>query len=198
MRNATLILAVNVSCFLVQPVSAERNSGQVYKWQDEHGAVHYSTKPTSGAAQRADLPPIMRGEMKLGQQKLVSCAEHGGINCQAGADTDGSVICYDGFTGATNRFRFSCASPKLSIADISDLRADGTFAVTIRNAKSVAAAKPRVMFVRADGTEVALKGPEQVEAFGVGEFSLDNKEAGELSVKPNAGQLKVECANCPG
>ncbi|HVM91111.1 MAG TPA: hypothetical protein VMU11_04435, partial [Verrucomicrobiae bacterium] len=30
-----------------------------------------------------------------------ACSSHGGVDCAAGADYDGSVICYDGWTGSS-------------------------------------------------------------------------------------------------
>ncbi len=173
------------------------SADRVYKWEDEDGVVHYSDRVLDKAASEAKLPPIMRGEVKLGEQKLQSCADHGGIDCQAGPDKDGSVICYDGFTGAATRYRFNCNSPKLTVADISELRSDGSFAVVVRNSKSVAAKKPAVSFLRENGKEVPLKGPEEIEPFGVAEFTLLNQDAGGLKAKPNAVQLKVTCGNCP-
>lgn len=198
--KGTILHFCGVFCLIGAGVSFSSSvsfAQKLYKWTDEKGVVHYSSAPKSRDAQQADLPPIMRGEVKLSSQKLVSCDKHGGINCQAGADTDGSVICYDGFRSASARFRFSCSSPKLEITDISDPGTDGTFSVFIRNSKSVAAQKPSVTLKEGEGSEIALSGPREIEAFGMGEFSLPKSAAGEIRAKPDLSQLIVTCGNCP-
>jgi len=194
MKNASLLLCLVALHIAVPHALAEK---KVYKWQDGSGVVHYSDRPLTKAAQPAELPPIMRAEVKLPKQKLESCSDHGGIDCQAGPDGDGSVICVDGFSGAGARFRFSCNSPKLSVADVSDARADGTYVVTVRNSKSVVATKPAVSFLTESGKAIALSGPEQIAAYGVAEFILSSSGAGGLNGKPNAVQFRASCANCP-
>lgn len=169
---------------------------KVYKWTDVDGNVHYTSTPPSPEAKPAELPPIMRGEVKLAKPNLVSCADHGGIDCQAGPDQDGSVICFDAFTGATARYRFSCNSPKLSITTVSDPDPNGQITIFVRNSKSVEAAKPAVFFKGDESQEIKLDGPEKIDAFGVAEFLISNDKIGELE-KPTIAQLRVTCANCP-
>lgn len=66
----------------------------IYSWKDAQGTVHYSTKASVKEATKADLPPITRANVKVSTAALSTCTNHGGVNCQAGQDTDGTVICY--------------------------------------------------------------------------------------------------------
>ncbi|NLF24690.1 MAG: DUF4124 domain-containing protein [Deltaproteobacteria bacterium] len=170
---------------------------EVYKWQDSNGVVHYSSKPTSQEAKPATLPKITRADVGIPSSGLVSCAKHGGIDCQAGPDMDGSVICMDGFTGATTRYRFHCSTPKLSISEVSDKTPEGTYKVVLRNAKAVKANQVSLFFERPDGKEVPLNGPAEVEPFGAAEYVLDKVDAEGLSSKPTIANLRFTCSNCP-
>lgn len=190
-------LGLVASTILILAAANVAVASPVYKWTDKEGKVHYTSTPPSKDAKPAQLPDIMRGEVKLVEQKLVTCDKHGGVNCQAGTDSDGSVICFDGFKGATARFRFTCNSPKLEIADISELGDNGAFTVFIRNAKSVEAQKPVVNVKPAEGKEVTLKGPETIPAFGVAEFQFVPITPDKKLPKPTVADISVSCANCP-
>lgn len=169
----------------------------VYKADSPKGVPLYSSKPSSSEAKPAELPPIMRGEVKLVKGELVTCSNHGGINCQSGPDKDGSVICYDGFTGAAARFRFSCHSPKLELADVTDLDEKGAFKVSVRNTTSVVAAKPAVLYKPEIGPQVKLNGPDQIDAFGLAEFSFSPVGPEKPFKKADLSVLEITCANCP-
>ncbi len=188
---------VFIICFLATFSAAKDAYAEIYKWKDKDGITHYSSEPVENA-QKAKLPEINHADVEIPTQGLLSCSDHGGINCQAGADDDGSVICYDGFTEASPRYRFSCLTPKLKITTISDINDAGSFVVTVRNSKSVAASMPAVMY-RPDPSspEHKLTGPDKIEAFGVSEFTFIPKDADIPSVKPDLAQLEVRCANCP-
>lgn len=197
MRTRFLGIYIVAALLATVGLSTHAHADSVFKWQDDDGLVHYSTKPPHKGAEPVALPRITRGEVKLTTRKLISCKEHGEINCQAGPDSDGSVICYDGFRGASPLFRFSCTAPKLEISDISNLDDKGGFTVFVRNAKSVAASKPAVLFKPDSGQEVKLEGPENIDAFGVAEFIYKAKTSGEMKDKPTLAQLNLTCANCP-
>jgi hypothetical protein len=197
-----------LTCYFLLPLVATvalaelAAASPVYKWEDDKGVVHYASSPKSKAAKPAELAPIMRGEMKLAQAKITSCDKHGGIDCRAGADSDGSVVCSDGFKGATARYRFSCSTPKLDLADISTPGADGAFSVFVRNSRSVIAKGPTVSVKLGDGKELSLTGPAEVEPYGMAEFQWksDANAPGTvlaLNDKPDAGQITISCANCP-
>ncbi len=168
----------------------------IYKWVGKDGVTHYSSKPLTKEAKEADLPPIMRADVKIGAQKLVTCDKHGGVNCSAGADRDGSVVCYDGFREASNRFRFTCTAPKLEIADIADPAKDGSFKVFVRNSKSVTADKPALSYSPPEGGAVLLNGPDSIDPFGMAEFTYLPRPGQEVIEKPQVAQLSVSCANC--
>lgn len=169
----------------------------VYKWQDKQGVIHYSSKADQPEAKPADLPKIMRAEVKLPKAALKSCNDHGGINCQVGADKDGSVVCFDGFREASARFRFSCSSPRLEIADISEADPGGVFTVYVRNSSSVKASTPALILRPGDGKEFQLQGPEEIDPLGMGEFVFRPAGDGGLKEKATLAQLDISCANCP-
>lgn len=185
-----LIIAV---LWFAQSVLAER----VYKWTDENGAVHYSNKAGSPEAKVAKLPEITRGDYKVVPPKIPTCQNHGGIDCEAGPDSDGSVICQDGFTEALTRFAFNCKSPKLGIADVTDINPEGGFSVFVRNTKSVAALNPALFLKLESGPEIKLAGPEQIEPYGIGEFLFTPKDDQVVTTKPTIANLQLTCANCP-
>jgi len=171
-------------------------AGPIYSWKDKNGVKHYTTKAPSKTAKPAKLPTINRGEMKLVKKKLVSCKSHGGIDCQAGADKDGSVVCYDGFKGASARYRFSCSTPKLEISEVSEVSERGEFKVYIRNSKAVKASKPAVFFKPDTGREFKLSGPKEIEPFGIAEFDYEPVEDAKPVTKVTLAQINITCANC--
>ena len=171
----------------------------VFTWVDEHGITHYSSSKDTQKARLAELPPIMRGEVKLTNKKLVSCAQHGGVDCPAGADSDGSVICLDGFKNATTRFRFSCNSPRLKVAELVKAENGNPPRVLIRNSNSVAAEKPLVEYRLGSGKTLTFNGPEEIAPFGVGEFTpVEQIEDGEPAYprKLSLARLTIKCENC--
>jgi hypothetical protein len=177
----------------IQAASAD----SIYKSTDKDGRVRYSTRAPSVDAKPADLPKIMRGEVKLVDQKLVTCEKHGGVNCQAGADSDGSVICLDGYRDASARFRFTCSSPKLEVTDVSELDVDGGFTVFVRNTKSVDALLPVISFKQKAGAEIKLKGPDKIAAFAVAEFQFKPDSPEKLIPRPTFAEIVLACKNCP-
>ncbi len=195
MNTKLLAFAAITACaFSASAVFAD----PIYKSTTKDGSVVYSSKPPTKGAKPAELPEIMRGEVKLVEQKLTTCDKHGGVNCPAGPDSDGSVICLDGFKSASARFRFTCNSPKLEISDISDLAPDGTFTVFVRNTKSVAAQKPVVTYKTADGKAVKVQGPESIDGFGVAEFHATLKVTEDAPPKRlTMADVDLTCANCP-
>lgn len=191
--NFRLITVISLMITFISNVCV----AEVYKWIDDEGTAHYTTQAPHTQAKPVDLPPIMRAEVKIPKEMLVSCDNHGGIDCSAGADQDGSVVCQDGFKGATTRYRFSCNSPKLSIAEISDVKDDGGYSVIVRNAKGVEALNTALFLRVTPNYEIKLTGPETVEAFGVAEYTLTVTQALDLIEPPKLEQLRLVCKNCP-
>ena len=189
MRKIFLIL-LSFS-LLASPLNAER----IYKHVDADGNVSFSSKPPFSGAKPAKLPEITRGEMKLVDNPLETCSNHGGINCDAGPTATGTVKCLDGYTGAAARFVFSCSSAKLEIAQVGDPAEEDGFSVMIRNMKSIKAKKPE-LYLKRGRKEIALIGPSEIEGYGVAEFVLDMKDVGSVTAKPRKKDFRVLCTNC--
>ncbi|RMD84100.1 MAG: DUF4124 domain-containing protein [Candidatus Dadabacteria bacterium] len=188
----------------------------IYSWTDEHGVVHYSTKKGSSNAKVAKLPKINRGEYKLegyretaspdtggrnvdtaakGGTEDTSCDSHGGIDCAAGKDSDGSVICSDGYKGATARYKFECSRTRLRIADVSMSKANGSVTVYVRNERSVTAKNPIVTYHGGYRTSIRLYGPSEIKPYEMAQFRIG---ALKLGKNPSLGKSKfsVTCDNC--
>jgi hypothetical protein len=194
MRVGTLFFLM----VFVMGVSAHRGTADpIYRWEGADGTIHYSSEPPTHGAQPADLPRITRGRLGMKPSVQETCDPRGGVNCQAGADLDGSVICNDGYKEVKTPFRFYCNSPKLRVNDVSDLRPNGDFTIYVRNSKSVAALNPSVIVKTPEADAgIMLQGPEKIEPFEVGEFIYDAALYGVMSEKPRKDQLTVSCANC--
>lgn len=169
---------------------------EIFKWVDEDGTTHYSTRNENQRARLAELPKLNKGDYKVGAVNGATCDKHGGINCQSGEDADGSVICFDGFDGASARFKFHCSSPKLSITDISDPDARGKVSVFVRNDRSVPAKAPKITFTSTDGSKLILTGPKEIEPFQMGEFTLLSGSITKSRRKPSESQFALSCENC--
>lgn len=118
-----------------------------------------------------------------------TCGMHGGINCTAGSDKDGSVVCYDGFKDSLQRFNFECSAPKL-LLEKSDL-VNGILVAIVRNNSSVDA-KDIHVFAYQDAQEIALHGPEEIAGFESGQYELPWKWPG---LGPPS--VLIKCSNCP-
>lgn len=179
------------SCLWIQDAFAQ----QVYKHVDADGRVHYSSKPPHAGAEPAKLPQLTRLKESETVELLQTCDQHGGINCQAGADADGSVICFDGFTDASARFNFSCSTARLKVADVK-IAESGALKVMVRNTRSVVAENPNVKISVGSNIEVTLMGPDKIEAYGVGEFSFDDLENQLVGVNVTRQNVQITCSNC--
>ena len=127
--------------------SAQRVAAETPIYRVErNGIVEYSSKPKDPSAKPADLPKLGRWKPESPHVIQLTCSNHGGINCARGADTDGSVICFDSYRDSIQRFAFECSTAKLEIMSISKPDDRGIFTVAIRNNKAVAARKIRVTF----------------------------------------------------
>lgn len=182
-------------CILTLTLDSLRAEDKIYRWEDTSGVAHYTSKAPSKASKPVNLPALPRAEyrMSLGRNFDLTCDRHGGVNCQSGADKDGSVICFDGFTGASSRFKLTCSSPRLEILDISV--EEKTLKVSIRNTTSIKAKKP-VIWLKLSSRDIRpLEGATEIEPFGVGDFTLKLDERSFIP-KPTPGMFNVTCANC--
>lgn len=177
--------------FCLLSLFASRSPAEIYKWTDESGRVRYSDKPPSEGASPAVLPGITRAPMKV-KALPKTCANHGGISCDAGADRDGSVICRDGYKDADNRFNFSCHEAKLEVIEFKDM--DGTYSVAVRNLMSVEALNTRVECLSGPGKRKKLEGPLSIAPYQVEKYTLHAERSME---KITAADITVTCANCP-
>lgn len=174
---------------------------KIYKWTDKDGIVHYSSKKPEGieSAKPAKLPKITKADIKVPLIAGTSCKHHGGIDCEAGADKDGSIICRDGFRDSLARFQFMCSSPKLILDNISKLDGKGSFSVTVRNKRGIKAEGVNVYYVYKDN-KILLKGPKEISSFGAAQFNFMPESAKNpylnLKRKPDKGDIKITCLNC--
>lgn len=197
MRFTTSFCALILVLTSISVSISKAHAGDIYKWTDKDGIVHYSSKKSKKEAKPAVLPEIMRAEVKIPATALKTCKNHGGIDCSTGADSDGSVICYDGFKGAAARFRFNCNSPKLDITEIMDIDEEGYYKIIVRNSKSVAAENPKMTVRLPNDPKKELSGPSEISPFGVAEFKLKLGPEEQLIGKPGFEDVTVTCANCP-
>lgn len=191
-QKLTLAVILVAACHVVVPgISA----AQVYKWTDNSGITHFSSSKPHENAKPADLPPIMREKVKEIASTGEICKAHGGINCEEGPDTDGSVICYDGYRETPERFQFRCKSAKITISDISNSTSDheGEFSIWIRNEKDVEAQDVLVELLNPDGTNLVAEGPQAIAPLEMAEYKLKNIDATQT---PSKAQIEATCANC--
>lgn len=180
----TLILS---ALFYSVPAAA-----QIYEWIDADGTHHFSTSKPEEDAQLADLPLITREKSLRAKPAAASCVDHGGINCGEGPDSDGSVICYDGFRDATPRYRFSCFNAKVEVTEILNGAEAGTYKVVVRNMLSVPAKGVLLSFQDAEGDEYLAEGPRELDALAMGEYLFPK----QMPSAPEKARITVSCTNC--
>lgn len=188
MINRQLVCALSLLLFSSSLVAED-----IYSWKSADGVVHYSSKPQPGA-KKANLPKITK-EVGTDQVALKSCDKHGGIDCSAGADGDGSVLCRDGFKDAAARFTFTCQSARLEFVEAAFDSKNGEHKVYIRNSKPVPAKRVAVIYQEKLFTPTKLSGPTEIAPYETGEFLLKNKVGMEFPV-PSAKSLVLACNNC--
>ena len=192
-----ILLALLFTSLCCAPVYADN----IYTWTDQSGVAHYSTGKDDPKARIAELPAVNRGEVRLSygyntESVGLTCDKHGGINCQAGPDEDGSVICVDGYRKAVSRFLFSCNSPKLSIDHVSKPDAKAIVRVFVRNSSSVIAENPYVWFKLNSGEQQRLQGPKQIGPYELAKFELQLDSELAFRQLPRVSQMILSCANC--
>lgn len=198
-----VFMALSKSSFLLSALyllsfSSYLYAQSVYSWKDEKGVVHYSTNPQGNpGAKSVKLPTINKADVKVSKQEYATCHGRGGIDCQAGADGDGSVICYDGFKEAIASFSKNCNSPKLEVSQVSEVNKSGSFTVIVRNTKSVEAQGPTLEYAFESGKKIPLQGPATIAPFGIGEFRFVGNESYRAPLSGvKEGELFTTCANC--
>lgn len=186
-----LVLTLSFSC--ISFASGE----PVFKSNSPTGkSPMYTTKPSS-QSQPANLPPIVRTDSQGKTFVRQTCHSHGGIDCGAGPDKDGSVICYDKYRDTGERFNFSCTAPKLEIANISRADAPFTFKVLVRNNAAAEAKGIKVNFKPEIGGSFKLIGSESIKGFESGEYSYKPLDEFHKFSPPDPSKLEITCSNCP-
>lgn len=214
---------------LLLPVTAVGD--EVYRWTAPDGTVHYSTTPPESGAAPAKLPTVRHEDLDKKIERIRSstppnCESHGGVDCAAGADADGSVICRDGYREAILPFRFSCMEvslestlhlvlePKEQYGEPELVRHSATAAfaiedrkirelrVNVRNKASAQALQIQVS-VKVPAKipfEKQLAGPEEIEPFGLADYTIAIGELGGGLTPHQINNLRyrVRCINCRG
>ncbi len=190
---------------------------QIYKWTGQEGRIHFSTEPQTKGQQPVALPLIQRQDLdgKIREIKArtpTNCQEHGQVDCSKGPDTDGSVICLDGFAGAALPFRFSCMEVKLSVDRSTLLSAQGrelpwqtadqgfpkgaVISVPIRNLSPIEAYGVAVSIQ--SQPPIALHGPSKIEPYGLADYNLPIENLPTDSITDKGVLIKAVCTNCRG
>jgi hypothetical protein len=194
-------------CFLTHTIILLPIEAQVYSWKDAQGVTHYSTKPPHAHATPAELPKINRAPMPIIPQptkaKSTGCDGRGGINCNAGSDSDGSVICHDGYTESILNFKSQCSAAKIELIEVSPLNPQGGFTVTVRNRRAAEATGVTVEFLNPLGKRIPLVGPETIDPFGGAEYvfippAKVDPAKGDIGLirAASAGDMTINCASC--
>lgn len=160
-------LLVCLMVIMAAPLAAQAEP--LYRSVDERGVVRFSATPPSLSATPAKLPELSRLSPKeSGVTGRESCRRHGGINCGAGADEDGSVICRNGFRNSLERFAFTCTTARLTIVE--EIPGPPR-RVIVRNTSGVTATNPRLSLAPGKGATVE-EAPTAIEPYGIGEFLI--------------------------
>jgi len=204
-------------------LSADADSGKIYRWTDSTGQVHFSNTPKSSESKPADLPAIRRENIDQRIRTLKdstpdNCIRHGGIDCPHGADSDGSVVCLDGYRDAIMPFQFECMEARLQSQFSVDTGGEDQQSVvhsrslsralagktarglrlSLRNLSGVAAFGLQIEFQIGKRNTFKAEGPDKIEPYGSADYVLTFAQAG---LAPNLAQIeqseyKVSCTNC--
>lgn len=208
---------------LIQVASPTYSSfAEVYLCRDSGGKEYFCSNPNNDSAQIAKLPPIAKESVsgnidEIENITVESCKSHGGVDCSQGPDSDGSVLCLDGFTKADLPYRLRCLESKLGIASIEILDVDGTpldisknpwlldswnlayVRVHLRNNADIAASKVNLKIVLPDNSQVLPSGGSQVEPFGLASYTFPPGLFAAIKSARSMERvyLKLSCGNCP-
>lgn len=148
-----------------------------------------------------DLPPIAREniDQKISQIKAETpenCFKHAGVNCAAGADSDGSVVCNDGYRGAILPYNFNCLEANLQVLGF-EIPASGTIRITVQNKSDVAARQVEIFSALTwQGEKVRALGPEQIPPNALEDYEFRGERWTEAEVGNIRKYLKLLCENC--
>lgn len=193
-KKAIFLITLSFFMIPVFNVSAQ----PVYRSTSPSGkSSFYTSHQRSHDQEPEKLPEIKRVDIKGATVVRQTCQRHGGVNCNAGKDNDGSVVCYDGFRGSEERFNFNCTTPKLEIIQISPDKSSTGFNVLLRNLTAVEASNVSVTFTPDSGGEFKLAGSLNIKGFESGEYSYMSSDRLHHIGPPDQSTIKIKCANCP-
>lgn len=177
----------------------ERGNGkqapQIYKWVDDQGRTFYASTKQEPKAELAKLPEIKRIKDAPLDHFKEGCKQHGGASCDRGADSDGSVICLDGFRDSPLPFRFACSSARLTLEE---LNAKGDKQkIFVKNGSNVQARSVAIKVSLSDGSHIFAIGNQTVEPNSLEEFEIPLKDLKlAQGVKLSQKDVQITCANC--
>lgn len=193
----------------------------IYVWTDEEGHKHYSTTPDHPGSVPSNLPQIQRENIEKNIQKLKaetppSCDKHGGVDCSAGADSDGSVICRDDYRNAKLPFRFECLEARLKSEFF--LKVEGEekrvkhsqrlgeklqgkviqeIYLSTRNLSGVQAFGIKAEIRIAGRAPYPLQGPETIDAYGQSDYLVPPEALTGTNLRDiEQARYKISCTNC--
>ncbi|HMO18447.1 MAG TPA: hypothetical protein PKA63_06635 [Oligoflexia bacterium] len=217
------IIIVFIICFslflsLLTPtklLADKRKAGSISSWVDKDGVRHFSSSEPAPSVEsypkeKINLPEIEKYDIdtrikELKAQTPETCLHRGGINCEAGVDTDGSVICHDGFRNSLEQFDISCSEVRL----ISSIKAPPSkskrlmkvpIIIEVRNESGIEAKEVRVKVsypvapYEEERIELSLEGPTSIPSYGIAEYSYSGKLIDDR-IAPR-GHVKITCENC--
>lgn len=192
---------------------------QIYRWVGADGQVHYSTEPHPEGAPAA-LPEIKHENSEqriksIRQSTPTNCEKHDSVDCQAGPDTDGSVICMDGYRDAVLVFQNHCAQARLKsdkpkvFGEKNEILTATSAPVSLNGAQRIEVSVRNLASVKASGVEVTVSfprlpfpihasGPGEVDSYGFAEYTADLSPARTYLSAQNLKKMRVtiRCSNC--
>jgi hypothetical protein len=200
---------------------------EIYQWTDEDGVTHYSSTKEA-QSHKSNLPKLGRENLNhrietLNQITPETCKKHGGISCEAGADTDGSVICLNGNRDSVISYRSMCTEVKLEIskiryADKEDkpieynknrdslmkLKNVEKFLLTVRNHSAIEAKSVVLELTIPNGGRIIneysyASGESKIAPYGLAEYSFSLSSIARKVTPLDLSNViyKVTCENCP-
>ncbi len=215
-RAVAFLLSISVIL-----LHASASADPIYKWTDEAGNTYYSTTPDDPGAKKSELPKLARENIdskirELKAETPPSCDKHGGVDCSRNADTDGSVICLDGYREAKLPFRFECMEAKLKsellvkfgekdeiIKHSSEMRnkiADQSISelfLSVRNMSGIKASGIRAELRIPSRPPIPIEGPQEIDAFGQADYILPAVNFSGVPLwQIERARYRIWCENC--
>lgn len=121
---------------------------------------------------------IQNSRASLNIQAISSCSAHEGVDCRRGSDSDGSVICKDGYTESIQMYIAECKRDvkPLSVVSVSHNLGGGKFAVMLRNNTNEQKKNVSVFYKKANGDKVQLKGPDKLDSKKPSVYKFQDKD----------------------